>query len=404
MRISTNMMYQRSLRSLQSTTERLDKASEQSYTGDKFSSAGEDPVGMSQKLSLNSKIEQYKQYATNGSLLNNSLSLEETVLTSANNSMMSAYTLMQQSNNSSITDTDKATIASQLQELQKQLYDQMNAKNSNGEYIFGGSQGQTAPFSQDSMGKYIYQGDSTQRQIQVSPTMQISENDSALSVFQSVATQRTASSSSGANLKVSVADQSQFEGYYRNNYDYGTVANNTFQITTTAGSPDQYQIWDSSGTNKLQEGKYSAGTAISYQGLSLTMNSAAGGSTEKFTLDPPQNDNILNTLSDAIAALKDPTTSSSAFSDMIAKTETHLNNAMSKVNSTLGDVGSRLNSLDTVTSANDSLKSVAEVTKADVSEVDVYEAYSNLVKEQNALSTAQQAYTYVNKSSLFDYL
>jgi flagellar hook-associated protein 3 FlgL len=134
------------------------------------------------------------------------------------------------------------------------------------------------------------------------------------------------------------------------------------------------------------------------------MNSAAGGSTEKFTLDPPQNDNILNTLSDAIAALKDPTTSSSAFSDMIAKTETHLNNAMSKVNSTLGDVGSRLNSLDTVTSANDSLKSVAEVTKADVSEVDVYEAYSNLVKEQNALSTAQQAYTYVNKSSLFDYL
>jgi flagellar hook-associated protein 3 FlgL len=403
MRITTNMLYQKSISSLQSASERLSKASDQVNTGEKFSSAGEDPVGMSQKLSLNSKIEQYKQYTTNGGLLNSSLSLEETALTSVNNSMMSAYTLMQQSNNSTLSNTDKASIASQLEALQKQLYDQMNSKNADGEYIFGGNQSQTAPFSDNGSGTYIYQGDSGQRKIQVSSSVQIASNDSGASVFQSIATARTASASNSSNFNVSVSDPSQFESYYGTNYDYGNTANNTFSVSTTIGSPDQYSIIDSGG-NTLQTGDYKQGTAFNYQGLALTLNVAAGSPTETFSLDAPKNDNILNTLSKAIAALKDSTTTSSVFSDMVSTTETHLNNAMEKVNTTLGDVGGRMNSLDNISSSNDSLTSLSKTAKANVSEVDIYEAYSNLTKEQNALTTAQKAYTYVNKSTLFDYI
>lgn len=70
MRVSTNMMYQRGVRSLQNANERLDTANQQLTTGNKFSSAGEDPVGMSQAQSLSIKIALYNQYNNNGGLLN----------------------------------------------------------------------------------------------------------------------------------------------------------------------------------------------------------------------------------------------------------------------------------------------------------------------------------------------
>ena len=402
MRISTNMMYQKGIRSIQDASQRLDAANQQYSSGEKFSSSGEDPIGMSEKLSLNSKIELYKQYDTNGGLLNSSLSLEETVLTSVHTAMSSAYSLIQRSNNSSLSAADRSSIGTELGELQKQLSDLMNSKNADGEYIFGGNQSQTQPFVQDSSGNYQYQGDTGQRLIQVAPSVQIASNDSGLYLFQAVATRRTASATSG-NVTANITDQSQYENYYRNNYDFSVSANNAFTINTIAGIPDQYQIKDSSGA-VLQSGDYQAGTAINYHGLSLSMSIAAGSSVESFQLDPPQNDNILNTLAQAVAVLKNPNSSSSSLTKIVADTQSHLNNAMTKVNTTLGELGGRMNNLDQITNSNSALSTIDQEAKANVSEVDIYEAMSKVVQEQNSLTAAHQAYSKIQKSTLFDYL
>lgn len=128
MRITTNMTYQNSTRALQKASERLDKASEQMTTGDKFTTAGEDPTGMAQKMSLSSKISAFQQYNTNGGLLDSSLTLEGTILDSATTNLQSAYTLVQKSVNGTMSDSDKKSIASELEQLQSQLYDLMNSK------------------------------------------------------------------------------------------------------------------------------------------------------------------------------------------------------------------------------------------------------------------------------------
>lgn len=404
MRVSTNMMYQRGVRSLQNANERLDTANQQLTTGNKFSSAGEDPVGMSQAQSLSTKIVLYNQYNNNGGLLNSSLSLEETSLNSVNTSLSRAYTLMQQANSGALSSTDRASVATSLSEIQKQLLDLMNSKNADGEYIFGGNQSQTTPFTLGSNGKYIFQGDTGQRQIQVAPSVTIPSNDSGLALFQSVATRRTAqaTSTSVSPVTVAVSDQSSYESFYKNTYDYGNSANNVFKIKTTAGTPDQYNIVNASGS-VLSSGTYQAGTAISFNGLSLTMNSAAPNSAS-FQLDAPKNDNILNTLSKAIATLNNAASSGSTITDLAAEVETHLSNAMNIVNTKLGEIGGRMNTLDDVMSSNTSLSTIATEAKANVSEVDMYAAISNVSQEQNALTVAQQAYTKISKASLFDYL
>ncbi|MGL4755171.1 MAG: flagellar hook-associated protein FlgL, partial [Aeromonadaceae bacterium] len=156
MRITTNMIYDRNIYSLNSANERLNTAYQQLQTGNKFQTAGEDPAGMSQKMALTKEIDLFKQYGVNGSLLENSLGHEETVLTSLNNAMLSAQTLIQKSNNGSISMEDRKSIASELEGLQQQMFDLMNSKNSQGEYIFGGNQSKTQPYVRDTNGKFIY--------------------------------------------------------------------------------------------------------------------------------------------------------------------------------------------------------------------------------------------------------
>lgn len=403
MRITTNMNYQNSTRALLKVSERLDKASEQMSTGDKFTTAGEDPTGMAQKLSLSSKITAFQQYNSNGSLLDSSLTLEGTILDSATTTLQSAYTLVQKSVNGAVSYSDKKSIASELEQLQSQLYDLMNSKNADGEYIFGGNQSQTQPFIKDANGKYIFQGDTGQRLTQVAPAVQIAANDSGLSVFQQVATRRTASADVGSNnLTISVSSQSEFDAFYKNNYQFGSTGNNSYNIITSAGLPDQYEIQDGTG-NVLQNGVYIQNTEISFNGLSLTPDIAAG-SSQAFSLDKPGNDNILNTLSDMIAELKKPSANTGVFSTLIADTQIHITNSLNQIDVTQGAIGGRQNNLDQIMSSNSSLETITTEARANISEIDIYQAISNVAQEENALTMAQQAFAKVNTSTLFDYL
>ncbi len=115
MRITTNMVYDRNISSLNGANERLSTAYEQLMTGNKFKTAGEDPSGMSQKLALTKEIDLFKQYGVNGSLLENSLGHEETVLTALNTAMTSAQTLIQKANDSAVGYEDRQAIASELE-------------------------------------------------------------------------------------------------------------------------------------------------------------------------------------------------------------------------------------------------------------------------------------------------
>ena len=400
MRITTNMIYDRNIYSLNSANERLNTAYQQLQTGNKFQTAGEDPAGMSQKMALTKEIDLFKQYSVNGSLLENSLGHEETVLTSINNAMLSAQTLIQKSNNGAISMDDRKAIASELEGLQQQMFDLMNSKNSSGEFIFGGNQSKTQPYIKDANGKYIYQGDPGQRNIQVSPTVQIAANDSGQDLFEIVATRRTASATT-ANIKVGVGDQGNFDNFYKSNYN-SALPSNTYTVSTTIGPPDTYDIKDAGGTT-LQTGNYTAGTKIPFNGLELTISSPAG-SSEQFDLNPPKNDNILNGMSDFITALRDPAISAETFEQKIADATVHMKNSRRNIDHGLGELGGRMNSLEAVMDSNEGLSTLNAEARAKVSEADLYEVISALSKEDAALSASQLSFSKISRLTLFDYI
>lgn len=401
MRITTNMIYDRNIYSLNSANERLNTAYQQLQTGNKFQTAGEDPAGMSQKMALTKEIDLFKQYGVNGSLLENSLGHEETVLDSLNTAMLSAQTLIQKSHNGSISMDDRKAIASELEGLQQQMFDLMNSKNSQGEYIFGGNQSKTQPYVRDTNGKFIYQGDTGQREIQVSPTVKIAANDSGQDLFEIVATRRTASAGT-ANIKVGIADQGNFDNFFQSNYN-SALASNDYTVSTTIGPPDTYQIKDSGGTT-LQTGDYKPGTAIPFNGLELTLDLPAGGATQQFSLNPPKNDNILNGMSDFINALRDPSISADTFEDKVADATVHMKNARLNMDHGMGELGGRMNSLEQVMNSNEGLSTLNTAARAKVSEADLYEVISTLSKEDAALSASQLSFSKISRLTLFDYI
>lgn len=401
MRITTNMIYDRNLATMSKVSERQNTAYNQLMTGDKFTRAGEDPSGMSQKMALTKEIDLFKQYSVNGSLLENSLGHEDTVLTSINNAMLSAQTLIQKANSSAMGTEERSAIASELEGLQKQMFDLMNSKNSQGEFIFGGNQSKTQPFVKDASGNYVFQGDTGQRSIQISPTVKIPANDSGFDLFEMVATRRTASAAS-ANIKVGVGDQGNFESFYRNNYD-SSLASNQFTVNTLVGPPDTYEIRDAGGV-LMQSGDYSAGNKIAFNGLELTLDLPAGSAPQNFVLDAPKNDSVLNGMSDFISALRDPNISADNFQLAVADATTHMNNARTKIDRGQGDVGSRLNSLEQVMGSNDGLSTLNQQARAKVSEADMYEVIAALSKEDAAMSASQLAFSKISKLTLFDYI
>lgn len=401
MRITTNMVYDRNISSLNGANERLSTAYEQLMTGNKFKTAGEDPSGMSQKLALTKEIDLFKQYGVNGSLLENSLGHEETVLTALNTAMTSAQTLIQKANDSAVGYEDRQAIASELEGLQKQMFDLMNSKNSQGEYIFGGNQSKTQPFIQDASGNYVFQGDTGQRNIQVSPTVQIPANDSGFNLFEIVPTRRTSSAGS-ANIQVGVADQGHFDSFYRNNYD-PSLASNQYTVNTIAGTPDTYEIRDGGGA-LLQSGDYVAGNKIPFNGLELTLSLPAGGAAQNFALDPPQNNNILDGMSDFITALRDPNITPDTFQLKVADATAHMKNARLNVDQGLGEIGGRMNGLEQVMGSNEGLSTLNQQARAKVSEADLYEVIATLSKEDAALSATQLSFSKISKLTLFDYI
>ncbi|KHE14891.1 flagellar hook protein FlgL [Aeromonas hydrophila] len=401
MRITTNMVYDRNISSLNGANERLSTAYEQLMSGNKFKTAGEDPSGMSQKLALTKEIDLFKQYGVNGSLLENSLGHEETVLTALNTAMTSAQTLIQKANDSAVGYEDRQAIASELEGLQKQMFDLMNSKNSQGEYIFGGNQSKTQPFIQDASGNYVFQGDTGQRNIQVSPTVQIPANDSGFNLFEIVPTRRTSSAGS-ANIQVGVADQGHFDSFYRNNYD-PSLASNQYTVNTIAGTPDTYEIRDGGGA-LLQSGDYVAGNKIPFNGLELTLSLPAGGAAQNFVLDPPQNNNILDGMSDFITALRDPNITPDTFQLKVADATAHMKNARLNVDQGLGEIGGRMNGLEQVMGSNEGLSTLNQQARAKVSEADLYEVIATLSKEDAALSATQLSFSKISKLTLFDYI
>ncbi|HSH28325.1 MAG TPA: flagellar hook-associated protein FlgL [Thiohalobacter sp.] len=182
MRISTSQLYQQGLKAIQDQQTQVARVSNQLGTGRRLISPADDPAASAAIVGLNEDLQRLERFQTNADRAESRLGLTETTLDSGINALQRLRELAITGLNGSQSAQSRADIAAEGRQLLDQMIALGNTRDANGEYIFGGFQSQSQPFSQTA-GVVSYNGDQGQRFIAVSENRQIAVTDSGSDIF-----------------------------------------------------------------------------------------------------------------------------------------------------------------------------------------------------------------------------
>lgn len=428
MRVSTTMQYRNHLNYLQGHNSRLDLASQVYNTGKKFQTAGQDPGGMSAHMKYEADIASYKQYTQNSKIVADTFAQEETALGQIYDALSSVQTRLIQAINGTLDDGSRAALAEDIKQVRDQMFNLMNTKNAEGEFIFSGAQSSKPTYIIDPTGKYVCQADGSNKYVNVSPTLTIQSNDSGLNIFENNNLANDFEFTRAGNQKGylgSIKDYDEFNTFFKEHFQVGTdgnpaaaaenrfkirvLADNKFEVVNDAGQPippfDQTK-------GEIKDGKI---LAFGMQFELPNGNMPAVGDEFKFKLSQPKQDNILNQLTDIANALVTPqdewgknpppaVQSSHDLTRKIAKMQENVNIAKKQVDTFRGMVGARGANIDAIIKSNESIHDIKKESDANVVEADAFTAVSDLMQAQAALQVAQQSYQVVHSATLFDFM
>ena len=405
MRVTSNLIYNQSMHSMSNANERYLKAQERIAEQSDIVRPSDDPNGAGQVMRLRADTKLLEQYDDNMTLARNALDYEEVALSSLNDILDDVNRLMIQSKNGANDQVDIEAIAGEIESLVFAAADLMNSKDSNGQYIFAGTNSSNPAFEKDASGQYVYAGNEAQRMSQVSENVSVATTDSGKDIFQSVKTRNTftASVSAGAaTLSQTVSDQDAYDTFVNDRYNAVDPTENVFTLTTVAGAPDQFSFTDSSGA-VIATGDYTSGSPITVAGMELTLTGAAG-STVDVTLDTPTRDNVLNQVMSAVSALRDTSLTSQERDDAMRDAFASVSNTQTSVGTAISSVGARIDTINSRTDFSISKQNFNAVAQENIAGLDIFKATTQLELTESALSASQLLFQRISSLSLFNSL
>lgn len=128
---------------------------------------------------------------------------------------------------------------------------------------------------------------------------------------------------------------------------------------------------------------------------------------DSFFVETTNKQGLLTTLSrfsDAMRNVQDTPASKAELADIVAKTLTNLENAITNIVGVQGDVGARLNTLDSTRDLNLDVTLTTKTVLSSLEDLDYSEASIQLSMQSFVLSASQQSFVKVSQLSLFSYL
>ncbi|MFT5603872.1 MAG: flagellar hook-associated protein 3 FlgL [Paracoccaceae bacterium] len=397
MRISSNQMFQLGLKNITDAQSQLSRTQTEISSGKKVLTAADNPIAAVRSVELESAIGKADQYIENGNYAKTRLSAEENSISSALTSLQRVHELALQANNATQSNETRGILATEIRAQLDNMLQLANTKDGEGHYIFAGYQHDSQPFTFAS-GNLSYNGDDGHRLLALGPSRTIADADPGSRVFAGIGQGNgvfeTASAASNTGSGVvdsgSVLDQSAWNGQ-------------SHRIRFTAA--DSYEVVDASNA-VLSTGSYRSGEAISFAGVSVTINGAPA-SGDEFSAAPATRNDVFSMLNDLASSLETPRTSGSeraAQTNAINSSLSNIGNAIDHLVGIQTDIGARLNVIDQQEDINSGSKLQLQETLSGLVDVDIVEAASRFNQTLISLQASQQAFARVQQLSLFNYL
>lgn len=182
MRISSNLLFQTGLNSINAQQSDLMHLYAQIGSGKRMVTPADDPLAAAQAVNISQSQSLNTRFAANRGVATTNLATEENALSSMTLLLQDVKTQLIAAGNGTLSDADRATLSNVLKNARDSMLGLANTTDGSGQYLFSGSRGGTAAY-QDINGKITYMGDAGQRKIQADQTRQISGSDVGSDIF-----------------------------------------------------------------------------------------------------------------------------------------------------------------------------------------------------------------------------
>jgi flagellar hook-associated protein 3 FlgL len=406
MRISTVQAFNNGVAGLQRNYANATRTQEQISTGNRILTPADDPVASVRLLQLEQQQNVLSQYNSNLTAAKNSLTQEEVTLNSVNTVLQRVRELAVQAGNGGLSAEDRKSIAAELTEREDELLSLMNTRNARGEYLFSGFQGKTQPFVRDGAGTYSYQGDEGQRKLQIASSLNIAISDNGKSIFENVvnAGRLSVDGAQALGFPVSaplVSDEVAFANYSGIRVAFDPVVEGKYEVF---GVPKDGGAEISLGVSNLDSNAETDDKLV-FGGVTLFVGGQPPLGSEivvqaKTPVEEKQG--ILETIANLRIALENPASTNTTIRDGVAVALTNLDHGMISVDSARGNIGARLNVIETTQTDNEDVTLVNKSVQAELRELDYAEALSRLSFQTVILEAAQQSYVKISSLNLFN--
>ena len=418
MRISTQTLYAQGVTSMLDQQAAFSKVSEQLATGKRVVNPSDDPSAASQAVTLSQSQAVNEQFSDSRTTARNNLSIEESALNQVTDTITRVQSLIVQAGNGTLSDSDRDALATELEGSREVLLGLANSTDGNGNYLFGGMSGDTAPFGEDGS----YRGDDEQRQQRVDSSRLMEVNHTGSQIFGSVASgnQQLArqTSESESSLPITFKGPEVVDAAARVDGAAYSVSIDAAGVTISGTDADgnDLSILDGEGNPLPSPMAFSDGMTLAFNGLSMTLSGdeqqvaeaqTSGKATQLVVEEGEASADLFANLDGLITALSTPIeseTDQAAFNNAISTASRQFSNSLDNVLTVRADVGTKLNELDSLDIIGDDRELNYASTRSDLIDLDYNEAISDYSLTQVGLQASQQAFSDISGMSLFDYL
>ena len=413
MRISTIQAFNNGVAGIQRNFGDVTRTQEQISTGNRILTPADDPVASVRLLQLEQQQNILGQYDNNLSAAKSSLTQEETTLNSVTNILQRVRELTVQAGNGALSQTDRQAIGNELSVREDELLSLMNSRNARGEYLFSGFQGKTQPFVRNPDGSYSYKGDEGARKLQIASSLELQINDNGQEVFENATNASRLSLSS-----VPLAPATALSGMLvEDEVAFANFPAAGIRVAFTDPDPLNYTLTTLPLPGVATAGRLNSktDTLVHFSGAAFYVNGAPPAGTV-FTITgpdanpatpPPNKVGILNTIATLRQALTSAINTPQGNRDVrdaVAAGLTNLDNGLGIVLQAQGQIGARLNVLESTQTDNEDVTLINKSVQADLRELDYAEALSRLSSQTVVLEAAQKSYVKVASLNLFNLL
>ena len=438
MRVSNGMIFDAGVASINRQTSSLLHLQQQVASGRRILTPSDDPVAAARALEVTQASDVTAHFKQSQNFASSAMGLEEVQLSSAGEILARVRELVVQGGNSSLSATDRKSIAIELRARFDEMLGIANVTDGTGNHIFAGFMGTTKPFGGTiesilAGGEIDYGGDDGRRKLQVSPTRFIEISDSGNDVFNRIRNGNGyfATGYAAGNTGTGIVDSGNITDPAKWNAQPAKNFSINFSIDMVAVPPvTYYDIVDTGSGNSMLTGLapvlpptaatgqrvYQSGQPIILKSQGLEPAFDFGGSVlitgapadnDSFCIAPSSSQSVFATLANLIGALEmhggTPAANAKLGSE-IGFALANLDHSIDNILRVRAQVGSRMNEIESLGNLNEDLGLQYQQTLAELQDLDYAKAISDLTRKQTDLQAAQQSFVKISQLSLFDYL